>query len=514
MTPDPSRPDSDPEILVVDDERGYREGIRRVLAGRGYFATTAEDGGRALELAATHDYAVALVDLKMPGVDGFEVIQQLRCIRPNTLCIVVSAFGTIESAVQTTKMGAFDFVVKPFAPDDLIRVLERALEQWRLAREAERLRAERDRHLLEIAVEKSRLHTILQSMGDGLLVVNIDGEVVLDNPAARGLLGLVQEGCASKPLSVVLPEPRVAREVERFLSSPSDTLPVRLEVTLGADSQDRCLRATIAPIRDPDVREDTAPAGVVVLLADITDAKAYERMRTLFVSMVAHELKAPIGAVEGYLHLFQGGMVDGQPHELRRLSGRCLERTGALLSLVQDLLEITRRDAGHHERRLEYVDIGELARHLVEFHGNEAAARQVRIDVQAESGAAKVLIDPGDLDRVVTNLLSNAIKYNRAGGNVLLRVSQQRGATVLEVTDTGIGMSEEEVGRLGEEFFRAKNPRTRSITGTGLGIALVKKIVDSYSGALQVRSVPEAGSTFTVVLPRVEARDVETGDDT
>jgi len=349
-------------------------------------------------------------------------------------------------------------------------------------------------------------------MGDGLLVVNINGEVVLDNPAARGLLGLVQEGCVAKPLSAVLPAPVVEHEVERILSGPSETFPVRLEATIGADGQERFLRTTIAPIVDPDLGADGTPAGAVVLLADITDTKAYEHMRTLFVSMVAHELKAPIAAVEGYLRLFQSGMVDEQPRELHRMSGRCLERTGALLSLVQDLLEITRRDAGRHERRLEFVDVGALASRLVEFHRNEASARQVRVDLQVDEGGTKVLIDPGDLDRVVTNLLSNAIKYNRIGGSVLVRVSQQRTTTVVEVTDTGIGMSEADIGRLGQEFFRAKNPKTRTITGTGLGIALVRKIVDSYNGTLQVRSVLEEGSTFTVVLPRVEVNQGETGE--
>ena len=178
-----------PAILVVDDELGFREALRRVLGNRGYAAETAANGEQALDLASRKPFGLALVDLKMPGIDGFEVIERLRTISPQTLCIVVSAFATVESAVQSTKKGAFDFVVKPFVPDDLMVVVRRAEERWRLAAEAERLRQERDAHLLEIATEKSRLRTIIESMADGVLVVNIDAEVVLDNPEARRLLG-------------------------------------------------------------------------------------------------------------------------------------------------------------------------------------------------------------------------------------------------------------------------------------------------------------------------------------
>ena len=203
-----------PRILVVDDELGYREGIRRILIGRGYPCETACDGAEALRTVEHSDFPIVLVDLKMPGVDGFELIRRLRERKPETLCIVVSAFATIESAVQTTKMGAFDFVVKPFAPDDLLLVVSRATETWRLACEAARLRAERDRHLFELATEQSRLRTILQSMGEGLLVVNIDREIVLDNPVARRFLGRVQE-VALPRRAVAWPRTNLATETAR-----------------------------------------------------------------------------------------------------------------------------------------------------------------------------------------------------------------------------------------------------------------------------------------------------------
>jgi signal transduction histidine kinase len=268
-------------------------------------------------------------------------------------------------------------------------------------------------------------------------------------------------------------------------------------VVLELQLEARHLRATLAAVRD----EAAHVLGVVVLFTDISDAKALEHMKTLFVSMVAHEIKAPLGAVEGYLNLILAGDLDRDPERRQQVVTRCLARTGALLALVQDLLEITRRDSGRLEKRLEPVDLVALVDELVQFHGRDAAARQITLTREAPAALPRPVADRNDLERVLTNLLSNAVKYNRDGGRVTVRLASTGGAVTIEVADTGIGMSEAERARLGEEFYRAKNARTRLITGTGLGVALVKKILDSYNGALEIASVPGEGSTFRVLLP-------------
>jgi signal transduction histidine kinase len=263
---------------------------------------------------------------------------------------------------------------------------------------------------------------------------------------------------------------------------------------------DRYLRATLAPIRSAA----GATVGVVIVLADITDEKALERSKTMFVSMVAHEIKAPIAAVEGYLRLIRDGSYSAEPDQIPRVLDRCLERTDALLMLVQDLLEINRRDGGRQQRRLEPLDLAALVLELAQFHTPTAARRGIAIDVHADPALPTLLVDRNDIERIVTNLLSNAIKYNKEGGKVSVRVAAHPAGTMVEVRDTGVGMARADVARLGEEFFRAKDPRTRSVTGTGLGLALVKKIIESYLGELQVQSVPDEGSTFRVVLPVME----------
>jgi PAS domain S-box-containing protein len=487
-----------PELLVVDDEPAMRDGIRRTLERRGYAVRAAADGTAALEALRQRQSPIVLVDLRMPGMDGFELIERVRQERPETICIVVSAFATIEAAVQTTKMGAFDFVVKPFAPEDLLRVVNRAAEKWTLEREAGRLRAEREAHLLELAAEKSRLRTILQSMGQGLLVVNREGTVVLDNPEARRLLGRVAAGAGTRlPVAEVLGDPAFLQAAAALLDGSAPVQARELDVRRAEAGGERCLRATLAPVR----AESGPPPGVVVLLADVTEARAFERERVQFVSMVAHEVKAPLAAVESFLHLVLDGVLDEQPERRRQVLARCLDRTGALVELVGDLLELTRAQAGGRERQAEAVDLGALAAELCAFHAELARARGISLASQAQADLPPVLADRRDLERVVTNLLSNAIKYNREGGRVDVRVDRRGAAVALEVSDTGVGLGPAELARLGEEFFRAKHRRTRLVTGTGLGLSLVKKVVEGYRGALEVESAPDVGSTFRVLLP-------------
>jgi signal transduction histidine kinase/FixJ family two-component response regulator len=495
-----------PNVLIVEDEPGIRQGIYRVLTQRGLSAAMAAGGEEALGLIESGDYPLVLLDLKMPGMDGFELIARVNKLKPSTICVVVSALATVPAVVKTTKMGTFDFVVKPFTPDELMVVVNRAIEKWRAASETERLRAEREAHLLQLTAEKSRLKTIMQSMGDGLLVINIDGNVVLDNAAARMILGRISEPCSCVPMKDVIPDARVCAQIRELLTGPNE-LPmnpkaeqVKLEMALPSRSGEQggtFVRVTLAPFRD----EREQVLGVVVLLSDITDTKAYERMKNMFISMVAHEVKAPIAAIESYLNVIADGLLDGDPGRVKEIASRCLDRSGALLALVQDLLEISRREAVQPHRVIEKLDVGRIASSLVEFHRAQAAERELTIEYSCPTDLKSIFADASDLERVLTNLISNAIKYNRPGGKIWVRIASSGSILSLEVEDTGIGMKPEEVKRAGEEFFRIKNEKTRAITGTGLGLSLVKRIVKGYHGELTIESKPDVGSVFRISLP-------------
>src|SRR4030043_1216300 len=178
------------QILVIDDEQIMREGCLRILSKDGWEVVTAENGTKGLEeiKGQTKKIDVILLDLMMPGMSGMEVLDHIRTIDSNLLVIVITGYATVESAVEAMKKGAYDFVPKPFTPDQLRIVVRRALEKRTLQKEAEFLRREREKSLRNIATEKSKIKTILNCMGDGVLVCDRDSCIVLTNPAAIRML--------------------------------------------------------------------------------------------------------------------------------------------------------------------------------------------------------------------------------------------------------------------------------------------------------------------------------------
>jgi two-component system phosphate regulon sensor histidine kinase PhoR len=488
-----------PRILVVEDEPSMRQGIYRILTRQGLEASMAASGEEALSIIGAGDFPLVLVDLKMPGIDGFDLIEGINSVKPGTICVVVSALATVAAVVKTTKMGTFDFVVKPFVPDELMVVVNRAIEKWRATTETQKLRAEREAHLLQLRAEKSRLRTIVQSMGDGLLVVNIDRNVVLDNAAARSILGRIEDQRQLAPINEVIPEPKVCGQITELLVNPK-AQQVKMDIMLPPhhdQGSPTYVRVTLAPFRD----ENDRVLGVAVLLADVSETKAYERMKTMFISMVAHEIKAPIAAIESYLNIIGDGILDHDVPRIKGIASRCLERSSSLLAMVQDLLEITRKDAIQNHHVIDKLDVLELAKKLVDFHRAAAAERNIAIEMSAHGTPKPLLADAAEIERMLTNLLSNAIKYNRDGGKIWVRLDASASLLRIEVEDTGIGMKPEDAQRVGEEFFRVKDAKTRTITGTGLGLALVKRIVKSYHGSLEVESQPDRGSLFRILIP-------------
>ena len=178
------------QILVIDDEQIMRDGCSRILSKDGWSVICAENGNQGLEEIKGHpqNVDVILLDLMMPGMSGMDVLDHIRTFDPNLLVIVITGYATVESAVEAMKKGAYDFIPKPFTPDQLRIVVRRALERRSLQKEADFLRREREKSLRDIATEKSKIKTIINCMGDGVLVCDRDSCIVLSNPAVSRML--------------------------------------------------------------------------------------------------------------------------------------------------------------------------------------------------------------------------------------------------------------------------------------------------------------------------------------
>lgn len=191
---------SRPKILIVDDEKIIRDGCNRILSKENIEVHLAENGEMGLEKIRDKAFDCLLLDLMMPGLSGMQVLDEIRKAHPELIVIVITGYATVENAVEAMKRGAYDFIAKPFTPDQLRLVVRRALEKIYLIREAEMLRLERERSLRDIATEKSRITAIISCMADGVLVVDREGNIVLNNPAVTKLLDIGEKSIIGKPL--------------------------------------------------------------------------------------------------------------------------------------------------------------------------------------------------------------------------------------------------------------------------------------------------------------------------
>lgn len=218
-----------------------------------------------------------------------------------------------------------------------------------------------------------------------------------------------------------------------------------------------------------------------------------------FLSVLSHELKSPLNAIEGYLRVMQEKQLGDKIDDYMPMIERSMERIRGMRTLILDLLDLTRIEAGPVKKNIQTIDLTELVRFIVDSLMPMAIQRDItfHLDLPAK---LYFLCDRRDMEIILNNLISNAIKYNVDRGKIFISLKSEESHIILSVKDTGIGMTEEEQKLLFQEFVRIKNEKTKGISGSGLGLSIVKKIVESYQGEILVSSKPDEGTTFTVIF--------------
>ncbi len=484
-----------PKVLIVDDEKALRAGTKRLLESEGYEVDTAENGAEGIKLGTSCDYDIALIDLKMPDIDGIQVLQKIIKAFPNTVCIIATGYASYETAIEAAKIGAFSYIPKPFSPEEIFQKLKEAFYKRQILLEAEKLKKERGERLLEVAFEKTRLNTIINSITDGLLVVNKEGQAVLYNPSALKYLQLDNIKIEEYILDKLHPE--ITGLINKILSTQKfEHKSYSTQIDLNREHQ-IFVEATSSPVPLPN----GSLAGVVVVIKDITGLKKLEILKSQFVSMVSHELKAPIAAVYGYLKLFSDESIVITKEQEKNYILRSQGRLDSLLKMVNDLLDISRMEMKKVNREIKALKILPIINSVIELFQNELKGKEIFLKLNSSENIPFIYADNDEITRVITNLISNAIKYNRPGGTININLDSTASYLSIEITDTGIGMKQQEKEKLFQEFFRAKNEMTRDINGTGLGLSIVKRIIDFYAGKIEVESEFGKGTSFKINLP-------------
>lgn len=484
-----------PKVLIVDDEKGLRTGVQRLLEMEGYEVDVAENGTEGIKLGTSKDYDLAVIDLKMPDIEGIEVLKNIKQKFPNTVCFIATAFASYDTAIEATKLGAQSYIPKPFTPEELISELKNGYQKRQLLLEEEKWKREREERLLEVAFEKTRLNTIINSITDGVLVVNKEGLAVLFNPAVFRFLELDEIKVEEFILDKLRPE--FLELINKFLLSDSkEKLSYTIQLELKAN-REFFIEATASPVFHPG---DNL-AGVVIVFKDITELKRIELIKSQFVSMVSHELKAPIAAVYGFLKLISDENIKLTKEQVKDYINRSMIRLDGLLKMVNDLLDISRMELKTVKKEIRKVCITEIIKSVLELFQIDIKRKSIQVEFDYQLNEFCINADFDEITRLYTNLISNAIKYNRLQGSVVIKIYHAGNFVVTEIKDSGIGLKEEEKRKLFSEFFRAKNEFTKNISGTGLGLSIVKRIVDSYSGKIEIESEYGTGTTFRIYLP-------------
>ncbi|MBI4775212.1 MAG: response regulator [Deltaproteobacteria bacterium] len=475
-----------PKILVMDDEKRIRDGCHKVLTSEGFEVDRAENGRIGLSMIDQEHFDIVLLDLMMPGLAGLEVLERIKLLHPDTAIIVITGYATVENSIEAMKKGAFDFIPKPFSPEQLRIVVSKALEFTRT--------------LQDIATEKSRMHVMINQLADGVMATDPDKRVVLANPAFLRLLGYTGERVVGRPVSEFIRNDALENMMDRALTSaPDERIELCEEIRLGSKEadQEKILDARCAPFRDRMGRN----LGTITVLHDITAMKKMDQLKSDFVTMVSHEIRSPMNTVLMQLNVVLDGLAGELTAKQREILTRTSERVLALVHLASELLDLAKIESGLISQKREAVSIDALLRDQVAFYTPKAERKRIRLSLLPVPKIPSILANKENIEEVFSNLITNAIHYTPEGGSITVSADVENEYLRISVSDTGFGIPREEQDRIFDRFYRVKNEKTRFITGTGLGLPIVKSIVEAHNGTIRVDSEVDKGSTFHVILP-------------
>lgn len=476
-----------PKVLVVDDEKRIRDACHRLLTEEGCQVERAENGESGLQMIEQAHFDIILLDLMMTGISGFEVLSHVKAFHPDTVVIVITGYATIEHSIDAMKKGAFDFLPKPFSPTDLRMVISKAIEFIST--------------LQDIAKQKSRMRVMINLISDGVLTTDNQKCVALANPAFLRMMGCLDAEVIGCAITDIVKEPKLIAMVDKALHQPPDTF-VELtdEFTITEKGgEEKIVGARCIPFRDRLDRN----LGTVTVLHDITTLKKLDKVKSDFVSMVAHEIKSPLNSILMQLKVILDGLAGELTDKQREILTRSSDRITSLATLSSELLDIAKIESGLINQEKEELDIAELVATQVGFYRDRASAKSLELTFDDTAPSVRIMGNRTNIEEVVTNLITNAIRYTPEGGSIRVGVSADKNHACIRVSDTGFGISEEDQEKIFDRFYRVKNEKTRYINGTGLGLAIVKSIVETHHGMIKIDSRINEGATFSVYLPKI-----------
>jgi len=475
-----------PRVLVVDDEERIQKACHRLLTREGCDVAMADNGIKGLKMIDEAHFDIVLLDLMMPGMSGMDVLTGIKARHPDTVIIVITGYATLEHSIETMKKGAFDFLSKPFSPQELRVVISKAIEFIRT--------------LQDISSEKSRMRVMVNTLREGVLTTDHQKRIVLANPAFLKTIGSAKRSAIGQDVRDVVEDPRILEMIDQAIAQPGDQFAeITDEITLAAeeDREEKVIGIRCIPFRDRLHRN----LGAVTVFHDITALKKMDQLKSDFVSMVAHEIKSPLNSILMQLKVVLDGLAGDLTEKQTQILSRSADKITSLSDLAAELLDLSKIESGLINQEREELNLSRLIAEQVQFYRGQADAKSIHLTKKPCPDDMFVMGNRTNIEEVLANLISNAIRYTPSNGKITVWCDKDDDFVNIHVEDTGLGIPEEYKAQIFDRFFRIKNEKTRYINGTGLGLAIVKSIVESHNGVIDVTSQEGRGSCFTVSLP-------------
>ena len=419
-------------------------------------------------------------------------------ITRSILCVPLKVRNQIIGVVQVVnRLGAESF------SESEIKFLEALASQAAIAIEntnlyehleerAEQLNKELKKVNINLAIEKQRIESIVQSMEDAVIAVDRENKIVMANRLAEKVFSIKSEQVINKAIKESISNREVIDNFSKVSSSKSS---LREEVVFKIGNREHTFAAVFAPI----IGELGETAGTVAVFRDITESKEIDRMKTDFLNMVSHELRTPLTPIQAYSELIMMRNLDAE--KIKGYASIINKETLRLGALIGDLLDLSRIDAGKGlSLSPEEVEFKELLN--TAYNTFKSASAKHRIFLAAPEKTEKITIDRNKIIQVVSNLLSNAVKYSPDGGDIHITMEDRGTRFYVSVSDQGLGIPRDALPKIFEKFYRVDSPAVKKIGGTGIGLSIVKYIVELHGGGLTVESEEGRGSKFTFFIPK------------
>lgn len=513
---------SEPQVnvLLVDDHPENLLALEAVLEGLGQNLVRAYSGEQALRCLLNQDFAVILLDVHMPGMDGFETATLIRN-RPrsqHTPIIFLTAYSKSDQHLfKGYSLGAVDYLFKPVDPEILTSKVSVFVDLFKKTEEVKRQATQLAAVNTELKTSEERFRLLSACSPVGIFLTDVEGRCTYTNPRFQAICGLTMDECLGEGwLQSVHPEDRdfvMAEWLARTQTNDEYSREFRSQTTEGMVRQVH-LRAS------PMLSDQGKLMGHVGTLEDITDrkqaeeahtqiireqaarieAEAANRMKDEFLATLSHELRTPLHSVLGWARLLRTRSFDAAT------TARALEtierNAQAQAQLIEDILDVSRIIRGKLQLNLRPINLIPVIEAAVDSLRPSAEAKSLELETCFDRSLERVMGDPDRLQQIVWNLLSNAIKFTPEGGKIEVRSLGVGSHAQIQITDTGIGIKSEFLPYVFDRFRQADSTTTRSHGGLGLGLAIVRHLVELHYGGVDVKSEGEGkGSTFTIEIP-------------